>query len=445
MDKSKLNIKERANQYKNLIGAISVISISAILLFSVLDSTDEPKTNASKKTKFDALVDDSFSKDSQESVLTSAQMEIEGLKSQVKELVDVAKQQKQELSNNAVQMASLEQQIKDASQTPKALPEKLVQLAKNDRAGQNNQVISDAYPVYKEEPVNHSLHKSGGIHTVSSHYSLGKASPVYKRNINNYVPAGSFAKAVVLGGVDADASVEGALKNNGAILFKIISNGILPNGKSSHLKGCFVTASATGDVSSERAYITLDRLSCAQKNEPIIDKKVHGWVFFAGKAGIKGQVEMRDDKVAKWAFLGKGIESAGKIVGTMQNITTASNFGVTSFLPSDKVLAAGGASAVSGVGEELSRYYIRRAEQYHPTINIGAGNLTNIVFREGFSLSADDSDIVKPRDEYAKAPRHQITNQAELPKLVQENIPDEVLKSAGVGNAYAFDNTPPKG
>lgn len=43
----------------------------------------------------------------------------------------------------------------------------------------------------------------------------------------------------------------------------------------------------------------------------------------------------------------------------------------------------GGASKAA---QTLSEYYIKRAEQYHPVIPIGAGNEVTVVFRDGFQL-----------------------------------------------------------
>jgi conjugal transfer pilus assembly protein TraB len=43
----------------------------------------------------------------------------------------------------------------------------------------------------------------------------------------------------------------------------------------------------------------------------------------------------------------------------------------------------GGASKAA---QTLGDYYIKRAEQYHPVIPIGAGNEVTMVFQDGFQL-----------------------------------------------------------
>jgi conjugal transfer pilus assembly protein TraB len=64
------------------------------------------------------------------------------------------------------------------------------------------------------------LSKPRQIHSVIYEPSRYRA-PRFSKNPKNYVPSGTFARAVVLGGVDADASVEGQNKNNGVMLFKV--------------------------------------------------------------------------------------------------------------------------------------------------------------------------------------------------------------------------------
>jgi conjugal transfer pilus assembly protein TraB len=47
-------------------------------------------------------------------------------------------------------------------------------------------------------------------------------------------------------------------------------------------------------------------------------------------------------------------------------------------------MGIGGGS--SKAAQTLGDYYIKRAEQYHPVIPIGAGNEVTMVFQDGFQL-----------------------------------------------------------
>jgi hypothetical protein len=50
------------------------------------------------------------------------------------------------------------------------------------------------------------------------------------------------------------------------------------------------------------------------------------------------------------------------------------------------VLKMGIGGGASKAAQTLSEYYIKRAEQYHPVIPIGAGNEVTVVFQDGFQL-----------------------------------------------------------
>ena len=144
----------------------------------------------------------------------------------------------------------------------------------------------------------------------------GKAPVVAHKNPNNYVPAGSFATAVLLGGADASA---GAMSqaNPKPILLKIVSRGTLPNDKHSHLKGCMVTAAVIGDISAERGNIRLERLSCTKHSGQIIDMAVKGTLFgHDGKSGVRGHPVWREGPLIARAGvaglfqgLGRGVEA----------------------------------------------------------------------------------------------------------------------------------------
>jgi conjugal transfer pilus assembly protein TraB len=49
-------------------------------------------------------------------------------------------------------------------------------------------------------------------------------------------------------------------------------------------------------------------------------------------------------------------------------------------------MQAGIGGGTGQAAKTLSDYYIKRAEQYHPIIPIGAGNEVTLVFQDGFQL-----------------------------------------------------------
>ncbi|EFE93320.1 F-type conjugal transfer pilus assembly protein TraB [Serratia odorifera] len=201
-----------------------------------------------------------------------------------------------------------------------------------------------------------------------------------------YIPTGSFAKSMLIEGADANASVIG---NTATVPMqaRIIGRVEMPNGRTSNMNGCFVSMEAYGDVSSERAIVRLRKMSCMFGND-IIDQPLDGHVSFMGKNGVKGEVVMRNGKVLGFAW------GAGFLDGIGQGVNRASQqtvgVGAVAGVSAGDVLQSGVGGGVSKAAQTLSDYYIKRAEQYHPVIPIGAGNEITVVFHEGFQLKTLD-------------------------------------------------------
>ncbi|QKF16878.1 conjugal transfer protein TrbI (plasmid) [Escherichia coli] len=107
-------------------------------------------------------------------------------------------------------------------------------------------------------------------------------------------------------------------------------------------------------------------------------------LWFRGKNGIKGEVVMRNGKILGWAW------GAGFVDGIGQGMERASQpavgLGATAAYGAGDVLKMGIGGGASKAAQTLSDYYIKRAEQYHPVIPIGAGNEVTVVFQDGFQL-----------------------------------------------------------
>ncbi|MGA5657864.1 F-type conjugal transfer pilus assembly protein TraB [Rahnella contaminans] len=228
--------------------------------------------------------------------------------------------------------------------------------------------------------------KAGGIENTSFSYESQSVKPALP-----YIPSGSFTEALVIEGADANAAVTGA-QNTAPMQFRLTGKTQMPNDKEYDLTGCFVTAEAYGDVSSERAEVRTRSISC-NKGSDIIDQKIPGHVSFMGKNGIKGTVVMRNGKILGWAFGAGFVDGIGK--GISQASTPQVGLGATASMGAGDVAAAGAGGGVSQAAKTLSDYYIKRAEQYHPIIPIGAGNEVTVVFQDGFQLETIEEARLK--------------------------------------------------
>jgi conjugal transfer pilus assembly protein TraB len=210
-----------------------------------------------------------------------------------------------------------------------------------------------------------------------------------KRDGRSYVPSGSFFRAALLGGLDAPTGGQ-AQSNPHPILMRVQDNAFLPNRYRFKIKECLALGASHGDISSERAYIRLESLSCIRHDGKAIDVPVKGYVVGEdGKAGMRGRLVSKQGQVlanALVAGIGAGIGQAFQ-----QSATTVSTnpLGSIGTVDSGKQFQAGIGTGVGKALDRLSQYYITLAEKMFPIIEVDAGRTVDVVFTKGFSLEAE--------------------------------------------------------
>ena len=230
--------------------------------------------------------------------------------------------------------------------------------------------------------------------------SSDDALSIPAKNPKDYVPSGTFVKAVALGGADASAAVN-AQSNPQPMLFRIVEDGTMPNNKKSHLKGCLATAAVVGDISSERGLIRLETLSCVEPDTSrIIDLNVEGTVFGPeGKSGIRGIPLWREGALLQRAFAAGALSGLSNGLSQTFTKTSISPLGSVQTTSSDikDILGQGATGGLGNAMEKLADYNIRRAEQYHPVLQLSAGTVVDLVFLKGFYLTDTKSEGVQSK------------------------------------------------
>ena len=208
-------------------------------------------------------------------------------------------------------------------------------------------------------------------------------------HLSNYMPAGSYAPAVVLSGVDASTGVT-SQADPIPVLFRITGPAVTAGTRSTRghtvdLTGCNVTGSARGDLSSERVYVRLLKLACIKPGQRVFETDVAGYMSGAGKTGSRGLVVSREGRLVSAAAVSGALSGLAGAVSSVGNAATGSDAASL-----DDALAGAGVGSVSGgvetAADRLSEYYIERAEQYQPVVSLYGGTAVEVVFLEGFSL-----------------------------------------------------------
>ena len=206
----------------------------------------------------------------------------------------------------------------------------------------------------------------------------------------NYLPPNSIAKARVIVGVDASAGVSSQTDPLPVVL-RITgpARSVYRDGKllTTRIEGCLVNGAARGDLSSEKVYVKLQRMTCPQANGRFAVSDVKGFISFAGKTGVRGRVVSREGGLVGQAFLaglaggiGRGFAANTDAVLTGSNVTVN---GKRDQLGVGEIAQGGIGNGIGQSADMVSKYLIQRAEQYQPVIEMPTGIDVEIVFLEG--------------------------------------------------------------
>ena len=205
------------------------------------------------------------------------------------------------------------------------------------------------------------------------------------RTVSTFLPV-SFTRGTLLGGLDAPTGGQ-SQSNPHPVLIRLSDNSILPNRFRGEYRDCFVVAAGYGDISSERAYLRTENLSCIRADGATLEVKIQGSVYGEdGKVGMRGRLVTKQGQMLANALL------AGVVSGIGQGLSTSSTEYSTSALGT--VASASGANAYragvgTGVGHALDRlaqYYIKLAENTFPVIEVDAGREIDVVITKGVRI-----------------------------------------------------------
>ncbi|TXH08034.1 MAG: conjugal transfer protein TraB [Candidatus Moraniibacteriota bacterium] len=227
----------------------------------------------------------------------------------------------------------------------------------------------------------------------------GNATPVAKGSTTytdsaNYLPPNSIASAKVIVGVDAAAGVQSQTDPLPVVL-RITgpARSVYENGRllTTNISGCLVNGAARGDLSSEKVYVKLQRMTCPQANGRFAVADVKGFIAFGGKTGVRGRVVSREGSLVGQALLAGIAEGFGKgFSANTQSLLSGTNVSVDGKrdqLSTSDILQGGFGNGVATGGEMVSKYLIERAEQYQPVIEMPTGIDVEIVFLDGVFIN----------------------------------------------------------
>lgn len=216
------------------------------------------------------------------------------------------------------------------------------------------------------------------------------APPTVVEDSVDYLPPNSYASAKVIVGVDASAGVSSQTDPLPVVL-RITgpARSVVQNGRvlTTKLEGCIVNGAARGDLSAEKIYVKLAKMTCDQPGGRVAVSEVKGFISFGGKTGVRGRVVTREGGLIGQAFLAGIAGGFGRaFTANTNSVLQGSNVtvnGQRQLLGPGAIAAGGLGEGVSKAGDMVSKYLIERAEQYQPVIEMPTGIDVEIVFLDG--------------------------------------------------------------
>jgi len=210
-----------------------------------------------------------------------------------------------------------------------------------------------------------------------------------KFDYSMFIPAGSIVSGTILTGMDAPTD-QAAMQDPVPALIRIKHDAILPNRNSSDIRECFITAAGFGDLSSERAMLRSERISCVTTENKVIETPFTAYaVGEDSKAGIRGRLVSKQGAVLANAMIA-GFASGLATAFQPQAIPVLaqSSSGQTQYQQpqASDVLTSAAYGGASTSMEKLADYFLELADEMHPVIEVDAGRKISFVVQTGFEL-----------------------------------------------------------
>ncbi len=360
----------KKKQFLVLAGVGSLLALALLFLFDVVTSSKESQT--ASKTQESKIAGSTSHLDPREIWAGRMEEESKKLNDKLKDLEGLlnqtmAENAKRTTSQDENALQQLQEQINTLQQQLEQKNQEPEQDASSARISTFDGQTSKKIVLNLRKNARYEAHQN-------------------RKKVEDTIPAGAYASAILLGGVDASTSVSAA-NDPRPVLLRVIDPGTLPRKFKSDLKNCHVLASAHGDLSSERVYMRLEKLTCTETlTGEISETQVAGYIAGEdGRAGVRGVVVDKTTDLMRNSLLGGFASGISNFLqaSNQSSVFPTTPFGQKNALTDDQLLKSGAYSGIGNALEKYADYYIKRAEQLQPVLTVQAGRKVNMVFTEG--------------------------------------------------------------
>ncbi|MCB9092519.1 MAG: hypothetical protein H6620_08180 [Halobacteriovoraceae bacterium] len=268
---------------------------------------------------------------------------------------------------------------------------------------QTTQLASENTTIFKAELANFREEIKEGLNTkpITSFQgaipvkiaSLDRFQEEEKSHVSAYIPAGTVVRCVLVSASDCSVGVQQP-KGPAKMLIRPLENGQLPRKVRVALKDSIILASAYGDLANERVYVRADRMTLVQPNGDFVETEVSAYVSGEdGREGVRGIVVDRSGSIITRAAFASFLQGVGQSVqATLNNqtIEKLSKVGDSQTILDVDTFRNAGMQGTNTALNKLAEYYIKRAEQLQPSIQVAAGRIVDLIFTHGVKIGEKD-------------------------------------------------------
>lgn len=231
----------------------------------------------------------------------------------------------------------------------------------------------------------------------SDHRIDDPASSSDARTVATFLPV-SFTRGTLLGGLDAPTGGQ-SQSNPHPVLIRLSDNTVLPNRFRAEYRDCFVVAAGYGDISSERAYLRTESLSCVRADGEALEVRIQGSIYGEdGKVGMRGRLVTKQGQMLANALLAGVVAGIGQGVASSSTNVSTSALGAIATTNGTDAYRAGLGTGVGRALDRLAQYYIKLAENTFPVIEIDAGREIDVVITRGVKVDPPMSTNLASHD-----------------------------------------------
>lgn len=263
-------------------------------------------------------------------------------------------------------------------------------------------VYQNLPPPPVEDPTARSSEKTQAPKIRSIRGAVEEPEDPSKDEITITLPSGSILSGVLMTGMDAPTGNQ-AQRDPFPSLLRIKHEAVLPNRFRADFRECFLVAAGWGDLSSERAYMRAERISCVRNDGTVLESTLDAYATGEdGKAGVRGRLVSKQGQViarSLMAGFAQGVAGAFDIKQVPSINITRGMGGETNSPVYEQALnsnTAQGALA-QGAGSAMDRiadYYLDMAENIFPIIEIDAMREVDFIVNRGMSFKLSSANAL---------------------------------------------------